>query len=184
VPGHFHLTVGTASALTFMAITYWLMPQITGKPLRLKSLAVVQPYLWFVGMTLMSNAMHREGLLGVPRRTAEPMYEVVDYEGAVASVGEAQFQIAIGSILLFTSLLLFVAVIAVTWLGSSSGAINVNGSLPEPLSGAEEGPRILDNMKLWFAIAAVLVALAYGLPLYDMVSDGVLAPGSPPIPVN
>jgi cytochrome c oxidase subunit 1 len=183
VPGHFHLTVGTASALTFMAITYWLIPQITGKPLRLKGLATVQPYLWFVGMTLMSNAMHREGLLGVPRRTAEPMYDVIEYEGAVASVGEAQFQIAIGASLLFLSLLFFLSVIGVTWLGSGSGAINVNGSLPEPLSGPEDGPRVLDNMKLWFAIAFLLVALAYGLPLYDMLSDGVLAPGGPAAPV-
>jgi hypothetical protein len=36
---------------------------------------MVQPYAWFVGMTLMSNAMHRASLAGVPRRTAEPMFE-------------------------------------------------------------------------------------------------------------
>jgi cytochrome c oxidase subunit 1 len=182
VPGHFHLTVGTAAALTFMAITYWLLPQVTGKPLRLKTAAIVQPYLWFVGMTLMSNAMHREGLLGVPRRVAEPMYPEVTYEGAVASVSEAQFQIAIGGTLLFVSLVLFGASVATTWLGRDTGAIDVNSSLPEPLSGPESSPGILDDLRVWVAVAVVLVALAYGLPIYDLLSDGVLAPGAPGVP--
>jgi cytochrome c oxidase subunit 1 len=180
VPGHFHLTVGTAAALTFMAITYWLLPQITGKPLRLRTAAIVQPYLWFVGMTLMSNAMHREGLLGVPRRTAEPLYPEVTYEGAVASVSEAQFQVAIGGTLLFVSLALFVAVVATTWLGSDTGAIDVNSSLPEPMSTADDSPGILDDMRVWAAIAIVLVVLAYGLPVWDLLSDGVMTPGAPP----
>ncbi|MCC6906136.1 MAG: cbb3-type cytochrome c oxidase subunit I, partial [Anaerolineae bacterium] len=29
VPGHFHLTVGTAATLSFMGITYWLLPYLT-----------------------------------------------------------------------------------------------------------------------------------------------------------
>ena len=33
---------------------------------------------------------------------------------------------------------------------------------------------------LW---VGVFVALAYGVPLYDMAADGLLTPGSPPIPV-
>jgi cytochrome c oxidase subunit 1 len=180
VPGHFHLTVGTASALTFMAFTYWLFPQVTGKPLRFRTLATVQPYLWFVGMTLMSNAMHRAGLAGVPRRTAEPGYSSVTYEGLVGGISEMRIQIAIGSTLLFVALLLFLAVLVGTWRGERGGQLRVNGDIPAPLSGPENGPRVLDNMRLWFAVAVVLVVIAYGLPLWSMVADGLLAPGSPP----
>jgi cytochrome c oxidase subunit 1 len=184
VPGHFHLTVGTASTLTFMAIGYWLFPQITGNRLRFRSLATVQPYVWFIGMTLMSNAMHRAGLAGVPRRTAEPQYDAVTFQGVVGGISEMRLQIAIGGTVLFLGLLLFLVVIFGTWLsGDGNDILRVNGSIPEPLSGPEHSPRILDNLKLWTAIAVVLIALAYGLPLWAMLGDGLLAPGSPPIPV-
>jgi cytochrome c oxidase subunit 1 len=181
VPGHFHLTVGTAFALTAMAVSYWLVPQLTGKRLKLRSLALVQPYLWFIGMVLMSNAMHRAGLAGVPRRTAEPEYTQVTYDPVLGGMTEMQLQIAVGAILLFTSLTLFLVVMAATWRNGTVKPILVNGHLPEPLSGPEHGPTILDNYRLWFAIAALLVVIAYGVPLWDMVADGVLAPGSAPI---
>jgi cytochrome c oxidase subunit 1 len=183
VPGHFHLTVGTAAALTFMAITYWLFPQVSGKELKLKTLAVIQPYLWFFGMTLMSNAMHRAGIAGVPRRTAEPQYQNVDFTGVVGGIAEMRLQIAVGGTLLFVSLLLFLAVVAATWASRPVEQISVNSHVPPALSGPENSPVVLDNLKVWFAIAVVLVILAYALPLWGLVSDGILTPGSPPIPV-
>ncbi|MBP1987054.1 b(o/a)3-type cytochrome-c oxidase subunit 1 [Halolamina salifodinae] len=184
VPGHFHLTVGTAYALTLMAVSYWLIPQITGKRLQFRGLAAIQPFVWFVGMVLMSNAMHRGGLAGIPRRTAEPQYEQVSFDAVVGTVGEMRVQIAIGGTLLFVGALLFLIVMAGTWLlGKPDSQLRVNGSLPEPLSGPEESPQVLDNLKLWTAIAVALVLLAYGVPIYDMLADGILAPGSPLIPV-
>ncbi|MFB6120484.1 MAG: b(o/a)3-type cytochrome-c oxidase subunit 1 [Halobacteriaceae archaeon] len=186
VPGHFHLTVGTAAALTFMAVTYWLFPQISGKRLRHKSVALVQPYLWFLGMTLMSNAMHRAGLAGVPRRTAEPQYPDagITFEGVVGGIGEMRAQIAIGGILLFTSLVLFLYVLVSTWLSQRTPTIDVNGTIPAPISGAADGPKVLDNLRLWAVIAVVLVVIAYGVPLAGMVmSGGPLGPGSAPFPV-
>jgi cytochrome c oxidase subunit 1 len=134
-------------------------------------------------MTLMSNAMHRAGLAGVPRRTAEPEYGQVTYEGVVGSIGEMRLQIAIGGTLLTISLALFLYVVVTTWLSSRSQQLRVNGSLPEPLSPAENGPRILDNLKLWVVIAVLLVALAYGFPIYSMVADGALNPGIPAVPM-
>ena len=183
VPGHFHLTVGTAFALTAMAISYWLVPQITGKPLRQKALATIQPYVWFVGMALMSNAMHRAGLAGIPRRTAEPTYDEFAFQGVAGSVGEMRLQIAIGGTLLFVGAALFLIVMADTFIAQRGGTLSVNSDFPDPLSGPEHSPRILDNYKLWTAIALVLIAIAYGPPLASMVADGLFAPGSPPIPV-
>ncbi|MFB6074416.1 MAG: b(o/a)3-type cytochrome-c oxidase subunit 1 [Haloarculaceae archaeon] len=183
VPGHFHLTVGTAFALTAMAVSYWLVPQITGKKLRYKTLALVQPYLWFFGMTLMSNAMHRAGLAGIPRRTADPTYPQFDFHALFGSVGEMRTQIALGGTLLFVSAVLFLTVMGATFLAERGGQLSVNGVIPEPLSGPDHAPRVLDNYRLWAAIAILLVAIAYGPPLWSMVKDGLLAPGSPPIPV-
>jgi len=183
VPGHFHLTVGTAAALTFMAVSYWLVPQLTGKKLRLRAFALIQPYVWFLGMTLMSNAMHRGGLIGLPRRTAEPEWNLPggSFSEGIGSLNEIQLQIAVGGILLFTGIVLFLAVMVATWMGRETPTIDVDSTIPPALSGAENSPRILDNYRLWFAIAVVLVVIAYGVPLWDMVADGVFSPGSNPV---
>jgi cytochrome c oxidase subunit 1 len=184
VPGHFHLTVGTAFALTAMSICYWLVPQVTGKRLQFRGMALVQPYLWFFGMTLMSNAMHRAGLAGVPRRTAEPQYSSVDFSGVVGGITEMRIQIAVGGTLLFVSLLLFLVVMAGTWMAERGrGQLTVNGVIPPALSGPEHSPTILDNYRVWVAIAIGLIVIAYGPPMFDIVSDGLLAPGSPAFPV-
>ena len=185
VPGHFHLTVGTAFALTAMAGTYWLFPQISGKRLQLRTAALVQPYLWFLGMTFMSNAMHRAGLAGVPRRTAEPQYPntpAVHFQGIVGGIGEMRAQIALGGTLLFVSLCLFLAVVIATWLAPKGGELRVNGVIPPALSGPESGPRVLDNLWLWTLVAIALVVLAYGLPLWTWIANGPLTPGVPPVP--
>jgi cytochrome c oxidase subunit 1 len=187
IPGHFHLTVGTAFALTVMAIAYWLVPQITGKRLQHRRLAMVQPYLWFIGMALMSNAMHRAGLAGVPRRTAEPMFQdagAAPFDAAVGGIAEMRLQIAVGGTLLFVALAMFLVVMVGTWLARPGVApLSVNSHIPAPLSGVAGSPRVLDNLKIWTAIAAVLILIAYGFPLWDLASDGLLTPGMPPIPV-
>jgi len=187
VPGHFHLTVGTAFALTAMAVSYWLVPQLTGKRLRHRRIASVQPYVWFVGMTLMSNAMHRGGLAGLPRRTAEPLFRdtgAAAFDPVFGSIAEIQFQIAAGATLLVVALGMFLLVMLGTWLSRANVAqLSVNGHIPEPLSGPDDSPRVLDNLWLWTGIAVLLVVIAYGLPLWSMVADGLLQPGAAPIPV-
>ena len=182
IPGHFHLTVGTASALTFMAITFWLLPQLTGRELKFKKLALAQPYTWFVGMTLMSNALHRQGLAGIPRRTSEPEYAGFSYDPPFGTLAEMDWQVAIGGTILFVSLVMFLVVIVASWRNSEV-AEQVDDTIPPPLSGPEHSPAILDNMKLWIALAVVLVLIAYTFPLADMVMDGLFAPGAPPSPV-
>ncbi len=182
VPGHFHLTVGTASALTMMAVSYWLYPQITGKRLQFYGLAQIQPYVWFIGMVLMSNAMHRAGLAGVPRRTAEPEYAGFSFDPVFGSIGEMRLQIAIGGTLLTIGAFLFVTVMVGTYVAErGKGRLRVSSHLPEPISGADEAPPVLDNLKLWVAIAVVLVVIAYSFPIYSMLADGALSPGASPV---
>jgi len=183
IPGHFHLTVGTATALTFMAITYWLLPQLTGKKLKFKKLALAQPYTWFLGMTLMSNALHRAGLAGVPRRTSEPEYTGFAYDPPFGTMGEMQWQVAIGGTILTIALVMFLVVLVGSWGWGKASDQPVDDTIPAPLSGPEHSPKILDNMKLWTGVAIVLVILAYTFPLYEMVIDGLFHPGAPATPV-
>ena len=176
VPGHFHLTVGTAVALTFMAATYWIWPQISNKPIYSRTIGLFQVVVWFVGMALMSNAMHAQGMMGVPRRTAEPEYAGFDYPMMFGGFEELNVQIAIGGTLLFVSTILFISNLVLTM-----GNPRVSGlaeSLPPAISGPDDAPRVLDSLRLWVGIALVLVVLAYALPLAAIINrGGLLGPG-------
>uniref|UniRef100_UPI0025C464CC cbb3-type cytochrome c oxidase subunit I n=1 Tax=Halovivax sp. TaxID=1935978 RepID=UPI0025C464CC len=175
VVGHFHLTVGTAVALTFMAVTYWFLPQVTGKPLRGRSVALVQTVLWFVGMVFMSNAMHRGGLLGIPRRTAEPQY-AFEFEASVGTVAELDAQVVLGGTLLTISLVAFLAVVVMTALGDRGPV--PNNEYAAALSGPDHAPAVLDNLKLWTVVAVILVVFAYAMPLWSIVErGGLFGPG-------
>jgi cytochrome c oxidase subunit 1 len=68
IPGHFHLTVGTASAMTFMGVAFWMLPHLTGRRLLSRRLALASVWLWFVGMSILAVGMYWAGLYGVPRR--------------------------------------------------------------------------------------------------------------------
>jgi cytochrome c oxidase subunit 1 len=178
VPGHFHLTVGTAVALTFMASTYWLLPQLTRRAVYSRRIGLFQVVLWFVGMTLMSNAMHRGGLIGIPRRTAEPQYSGFAFDAGFSTVGELRFQIAIGGTLLFISVVLFLANVVVSLLEPPMEE-GFDATLPPALSGPEDAPEVLDNLALWTTIAVLLVVLAYVLPIGAIISEGGLfGPGT------
>ena len=183
IVGHFHLTVGTAVALTFMAVTYWFLPQVSGKRLWNRSVALAQVVLWFVGMVLMSNAMHRGGLDSVPRRTAEPQYRGFEIEPTLGTMAELDAQIVLGGTILFVSLVLFLVVVVMTGLGDRVDDLPAN-EYAETLSGPEDAPLVLDNLKLWVGIAVVLVVLAYALPLAAIVDrGGLFGPGGSPFPV-
>ena len=68
VPGHFHGTVVVGTTLSFMAISYWLVPTLWQKELVFPGLAKWQPYLFGIGMGLAATFMMGAGTLGVPRR--------------------------------------------------------------------------------------------------------------------
>jgi cytochrome c oxidase subunit 1 len=68
VPGHFHATVVAGTTLTFMAVTYLLVPLIFRRELVLKPLAKIQPYVFGIGVAGISFFMMGAGTLGVARR--------------------------------------------------------------------------------------------------------------------
>jgi len=184
VPGHLHAQVGTATALTLMAGSYWLVPQLTGNRLVGRQVALFQVVLWFVGIVFMTNSMFRAGLVGVPRRTAEPQYQGFEYDVAVGSMGELNAQLALGGTLLFISALLFLTLMLLTVFNNDSEPI-VDGTLPPALSGPEDSPPVLDNLRLWFGIALVLVILGYALPLAGIVAQsGLFGQDIQPFPVS
>ncbi|HVX89845.1 MAG TPA: cbb3-type cytochrome c oxidase subunit I [Gemmatimonadales bacterium] len=163
IQAHFHLTVGSAAALSFMGGMYWLVPKVSGRKLESVPLARVQPWLWFLGMVLFSFSNHIAGLMGVPRRVY-----ATDFGGAeIAHTWKTLTTLsALGGVVLFASAGLFVLVMLSTLLGGQKGEQQPI-EWAEPLGGPTPKVGLWDKLGIWFVVAAVLVIIAYGLPLYD-----------------
>jgi cytochrome c oxidase subunit I len=68
VPGHFHATVVSGTAMAFMGLTYYLIPLVFRKKVAFWKAAQIQPYLFAGGMLVFSIFMSFTGGFGVPRR--------------------------------------------------------------------------------------------------------------------
>jgi cytochrome c oxidase subunit 1 len=160
IQGHFHLTVGSAVALTFMGVAYWLVPRLVNRELELQLLATVQPYLWFLGMLLFSIANHATGLMGMPRRVYDPSY--LGNPVAAKWAGLTGIS-ALGGVLLFTSAAFFLLVM----LGTVLGGRRVQDrpiEFAEPLEPVSRRTTF-DRLGQWTLAAVVLVIIAYAYPL-------------------
>ncbi|GAA6754641.1 hypothetical protein Thermus77420_01150 [Thermus thalpophilus] len=72
VVGHFKATVVAGTSLAFMGLTYYLLPLIFRRRLIWPRLAAWQPWLFGLGMGLLSLAMIRLGVVyGLPRRSGD-----------------------------------------------------------------------------------------------------------------
>lgn len=162
IPGHFHTTVGSAAALTFMGATYWVLPALTGRRLELAPMARVQPYIWFAGMLLFSIPTHITGVMGMPRRVYDASYG--NHPIALSWKPLTDLS-AIGGILLFVSALFFVLVVLFSVTGTRGPSEAIEFS--EPLEPAGPHATIFDRIGLWTAVAIVLVVVAYGPPLWN-----------------
>jgi len=175
IVGHFHITVGGPVALTFIGATYGLIPALSGRRLFAPRLALVQVYLWFVGMAIMSTAMHLAGLLGSPRRTSD-----VSYFGAqgAASWHPEMLWMAFGGTLIAISVLLFIIVATGTYVANVPAEERPAFGFAPAEEEAMPTPPVLDNIGRWAFIAIVLAVLAYAGPLTAIISaHAPLAPG-------
>ncbi len=167
VHGHFHLTVGSAAALTFMGALYWLVPKVSGRELELGLLARVQPYLWFIGMVIFAFTSHITGLMGLPRRVFSTNYGDLLPAQSWQSLTSLS---AMGGIILFVSAAFFVLVMLGTLLAGRKQAqppVEWAESLGEPSEGYRAS--VWDQLWIWLAVAVVLVLIAYAIPLKDLL---------------
>lgn len=162
VPGHFHTTVGSASALTFMGTCYLVVPQLLRRRLELVPMARVQPWLWFLGMLLFSIPTHLTGLTGMPRRVFDPRYG--DHPTAVSWHWLTNLS-AVGGMVLFASALFFVLVMLFTLFGPRVADEAIEFS--EPLEDPGTKGALLDRLGLLTALAAALIFIAYGYPIWQ-----------------
>jgi cytochrome c oxidase subunit 1 len=173
IPGHFHMTVGTAVALSAMGIAYWLVPYLTNRKLWSERIAVVQGWLYFVGVLIFARGMISGGLMGMPRRTlivAAP-YHKPDWNLAAALSG-------VGGTLMFVAAMMCFFVLAMTAL---FGEKTEPGDLPlaETIEGPPATGWTVSLDRLGYSVAAVLllIALAYGPFLLHHFPPKLQSPG-------
>ncbi len=159
VTAHFHLIFGGAVVIMYFAVAYEMWPRIMGKPLRSKTLARWQLWLWFWGMMITTIPWHITGLMGQPRRVA-----VFDYsDPLVAPMGPLVIISAIGGGILLLSAILLVVVLVRSQLGERHFEAPLRYAL------AVNPPRTvhasLNGFAMWNAIVLVLMLFAYGYPI-------------------
>ncbi len=107
VPGHFHATVVSGTTLAFMGFTYYVIPLIFRKQLKLKKWATWQPYVFGAGMLLLSLGMIVSGLQGVSRRNWD-----ISFAGVVPGTVSISLAIfGIGSILAVIGGIMYVTIV-------------------------------------------------------------------------
>ncbi|HEY0782461.1 MAG TPA: cbb3-type cytochrome c oxidase subunit I, partial [Thermoanaerobaculia bacterium] len=164
IQGHFHLTVGTAVALTFLGTCYWLLPRLLGRELKFRRLAQAQPYLWFFGMMMFSLSTHVTGLQGMPRRVFSVAYQGAAVAGTWKGLTALS---AVGGVVLFVSSLAFLVVTIATALwGRRIEPPPIELAIPLAPSPTER--TIWDRFALWSAVAVVLIVIAYAVPIYHL----------------
>jgi cytochrome c oxidase subunit 1 len=175
VPGHFHMTIGSAVALTFMGIAYWLIPYLTGRGLWGKGIAVAQSWVYTIGVLIFARGMISGGLAGMPRRTfiAESAYAAERSDWALAGA-----LTGIGGTLMTIAAVMFFLVIVMTIIAGKKGAqpkdIPISTTLTAPKTSGWEVK--LDSMWLWVGVAALLIVIAYG-PFFLTYAPNLVSPG-------
>lgn len=174
VTGHFHITVGTAVAVTFFGVSYWLLPYLTGRKLTpaVNSLGILQTVLWSVGMLFMAGSMHALGLMGAPRRTAGTTY---NNDPTALAWMPWQKLAAIGGGILFAAAVLMVGIVIYQTFFAPKGEEEF--PIGEVDEAAGPTPGILERWPVWLTVATALVVAAYGYPIYDLIVNA--PPGVP-----
>jgi cytochrome c oxidase subunit 1 len=111
IPGHFHATVVSGTAMAFMGATYYLLPLIFRRKVAFWGLAKLQPYLFSIGMLLLSMGMTFAGSFGVPRRHWDISFAQSPFEVTFNPAVDIVLAVmGIGGILAVTGALAFIAI--------------------------------------------------------------------------
>lgn len=173
VPGHFHLTVGSGVTLTFMGISYWLVPYITGRKLWSRKLALAQAWTWFIGMLIFGRGMHWLGLLGAPRRT---MLGAATYRALNPAWDLPSVMVGIGGAILALSLYMYLVEMAATlWASKERAQVQIPEA--EAVSGPERAPLVLERWRVWIGAAVVLTAIGYVPTVLQLLANVNIVPG-------
>jgi cytochrome c oxidase subunit 1 len=161
VSGHFHLIFGGTTIIIYFAIAYYLWPILTGKPLFSNNMALMQLWLWFIGMVILTTPWHILGLLGQPRRISSVVYN------NLLTLAWEPYELAMvfGGLVLLGSGGLFVYNLARTQLAPATEGFSETIEFAQPIHAVTTLPEYLNGFTLWNKVIAVLMAISFGFPI-------------------
>src|SRR5512132_3959688 len=113
VPGHFHATVVSGTAMAFMGATYYLIPLIFQKRVAFWKMAKLQPYFFAGGMLIFTLSMTFAGSFGVPRRHWDISFSMAPFDVQFNPIVDVMLAfVALGGLLAATGAFVFVAIAA------------------------------------------------------------------------
>jgi len=111
VPGHFHATVVSGTAMAFMGATYYLIPLIFQRKVAFWKLAKIQPYLFAGGMLIFTLSMTFAGTFGVPRRHWDITFSQAPFDVQFSPIVDLVLAVvALGGLLAATGAFVFIAI--------------------------------------------------------------------------
>lgn len=161
VPGHFHLIFAGTTVIMYFAIAYYLWPILLKKPLFSNSLALIQLWTWFIGMSILTTPWHVLGLLGQPRRISSVVYNNL----LTLSWDPYELAMIVGGLVMLGSACLFIYNLAKTQLTPVAEVYEQEVEYAEPIHAVESLPEYLNDFKLWNKVIAVFMAISFGVPI-------------------
>lgn len=164
VPGHLHTQVAGAVTLTIFAVTYWLIPFLTGRALWGVRWATFQVWSWFFGLALMARGMHWLGIAGAPRRVFLSFAPYANFdEWRIAG-----WFVGAGGLIMFISGAVYLWVMVKTLRSAERARVEVPEA--KPLHEVRRMPLLLDRLTPWVALTVCLSALAWLPSLYEIAT--------------
>jgi cytochrome c oxidase subunit 1 len=171
VTGHFHLIFGGTTVIMYLATAYHLWPKLTGRRIASRGMAVLQLWLWTIGMLVLTMPWHALGLLGQPRRISSAPYD----SPLVAQWDPHETAMIVGGLILLLSSLLFVVNLLLSHTMPKVAKPSDNDwavAVYPPMT----VPKPMNGYALWNGIVAVWMVVAYGIPILQLLI--LDAPGS------
>ncbi len=140
IPGHFHATVVGGTTLAFMGLAYYVVPLIFRREYPLPKWCRAQPYIFGIGMVIMSLFMSFAGSYGVPRRHWD-----VEFSGAPLPAGfDAGAHVmlgimGVGAVFAFIGLMMFILLtVWAVFFGKSNRGQPMRAWTPAPAKLADD----------------------------------------------
>ncbi len=165
VPGHFHTTLGGAVFLTYIGITFWMLPMLRGRKLFAPRLALAHVYLWLVGMLIFAGSMGRAGIEGAARRSDVGAVNAYVAESVVGWLNLTAFA---GMLLLVSSILLFVVLIGTLFFSREPYVDEAPIDTAAPKN--ENIPTIFERWWLWVLVIIFSNLVMWGPVLLSAVN--------------
>ena len=161
VPGHFHMTVAGPVLLVILGVSIHIYSSVSGKPIKFKTFNVIVPYVWMVGVAMLSHGLMAGGLMGEPRRTnlglsyTDPSSPLFNRHWVPTTT-----MTMLGGMVMAVAAILYFLVFFATAFGKTVNAPEI--TLPEAEEFHEEKPMsLLLQMRPWIITSVIMVCLTY-----------------------